>query len=157
MTGQNGTGKDLYAVLGVEPDASQAQIKSEYRWLAKKFHPDTNQGDSRSAKRFQKINDAYGVISNPALRAAYDSSRPEPPKSANSQNPDYSKPAPTKPAPTKPTPTKHTTSTKRTNSSAGRNSRTRKRPASWSTGEIMILWSLGTFVFVGVFSLPFFG
>ena len=158
MTGQNGNSKDLYALLGVERDASQGQIKSEYRWLAKKFHPDTNQGDSRSAKRFQEINDAYGVISNPALRAAYDSSRPEPPESANRQNPDYSKPtptkpAPTKPAPTKPAPTKHTTSTKGTNSSAGRSSRTGKKRESWSPGEITILWLVGVFFVMGSFGI----
>lgn len=135
MTGQNGNSKDLYALLGVERDASQGQIKSEYRWLAKKFHPDTNQGDSRSAKRFQEINDAYGVISNPALRAAYDSSRPGPAERASSEDPDYSKAAPEKPAPP----------TKKTYSSSGQSSRPTKL-TTLSSGAIFALTSVGIVV-----------
>jgi hypothetical protein len=136
MTGQNGTGKDFYAVLGVEPDASQAHIKSEYRWLAKKFHPDTNQGDSRSAKRFQEINEAYGVLSNPTLRAAYDSSRPGPAEGFSSGSPGYSKPAPEEPPPP----------TETTNSSPRRSSGAAKQPASLSSGAILALTSVGIVV-----------
>ena len=136
MTGQNGTGKDFYAVLGVEPDASQAHIKSEYRWLAKKFHPDTNQGDSRSAKRFQEINEAYDVLSNPTRRAAYDSPRPDPAQGFSSGSPGYSKPAPEEPPPP----------TKMTNSSAARSPRPAKQPASLSSGAIFALTSVGIVV-----------
>ena len=75
MSKQHWRGKDFYTVLGVEIDATQSDVQSEYRWLAKKFHPDVNPGDTRSAKRFQEINEAYEVLSNPGLRAEYDSSR----------------------------------------------------------------------------------
>lgn len=75
MSKKHWLGKDFYTVLGVEIDATQSDIQSEYRWLAKKFHPDVNPGDTRSAKRFQEINEAYEVLSNPGLRAEYDSSR----------------------------------------------------------------------------------
>lgn len=75
MTTKNWVGKDFYAVLGVESTASVEEIKSEYRWLAKKFHPDTNDGDERAAKRFQEINEAYEVLSHPELREKYDRGR----------------------------------------------------------------------------------
>jgi hypothetical protein len=75
MSKKHWLGKDFYTVLGVGTDATQSDIQSEYRWLAKKFHPDVNPGDTRSAKRFQEINEAYEVLSNPGLRAEYDSSR----------------------------------------------------------------------------------
>jgi len=75
MNENNWAGKDFYAILGVPPTASLEEIKSEYRWLAKKFHPDTNSGDERSAKRFQEINEAYEVLSNSRLRPVYDQSR----------------------------------------------------------------------------------
>jgi hypothetical protein len=75
MSEKHWLGKDFYAVLGVGIDATQSDIQSEYRWLAKKFHPDVNPGDTRSAKRFQEINEAYEVLSNPGRRSEYDSSR----------------------------------------------------------------------------------
>ena len=77
MDANNFAGKDLYAVLGLQPSASLEEIKSEYRWLAKKFHPDMNKNDDRAARRFQEINEAYEVLSNPDSRANYDRARLE--------------------------------------------------------------------------------
>lgn len=56
---------DPYKVLGVSPDASDEEIKSAYRRLAKQYHPDRNPGDSEAAKKMQQINDAYDRIKNP--------------------------------------------------------------------------------------------
>lgn len=56
---------DPYKVLGVSPDASDEEIKSAYRKLAKKYHPDRNPGDQEAAKKMQQINAAYEMIKNP--------------------------------------------------------------------------------------------
>lgn len=56
---------DPYKVLGVSPDASDEEIKSAYRRLAKQYHPDRNPGDAEAAKKMQQINDAYDRIKNP--------------------------------------------------------------------------------------------
>ena len=51
--------KDLYTVLGVQKEATEAEIKRAYRKLAKKYHPDTNQGNEEAAERFREIGEAY--------------------------------------------------------------------------------------------------
>ena len=56
---------DPYQVLGVSPDASDEEIKTAYRKLAKKYHPDRNPGDQEAAKKMQQINAAYEQIKNP--------------------------------------------------------------------------------------------
>lgn len=56
---------DPYKVLGVSPDASDEEIKSAYRKLAKKYHPDRNPGDQEAAKKMQEINAAYEQIKDP--------------------------------------------------------------------------------------------
>lgn len=56
---------DPYKVLGVSPDATDEQIKSAYRKLAKKYHPDLNPGDEEAARKMQQINAAYEQIKNP--------------------------------------------------------------------------------------------
>jgi len=63
--------KDYYAVLGVPRDASIDQIKSAFRKLAFKYHPDHN-CDEEAEARFKEINEAYQVLSNPQKRATYD-------------------------------------------------------------------------------------
>lgn len=64
--------KDYYDVLGVARSASDADIKSAYRKLAKQFHPDKNQGDEKAAERFKEIGEAYAVLSDPEKRKLYD-------------------------------------------------------------------------------------
>lgn len=63
---------DYYAILGLNKNATQDEIKSAYRNLAKKYHPDTNNGDPESEKKFKEISEAYEVLSNPASRSNYD-------------------------------------------------------------------------------------
>ena len=59
-----------YEILGVPRDASKAQIKAAFRGLAKKFHPDVLPG--LEGTKFQKIVEAYRVLSDPLKRKAYD-------------------------------------------------------------------------------------
>lgn len=56
---------DPYRVLGLEPGASDEEVKRAYRQLAKKYHPDMNPGDSYAAKMMNDINAAYDQIKNP--------------------------------------------------------------------------------------------
>lgn len=63
--------RDLYAILGVSPDASQEEIKRAYRTLARRFHPDSGT-EVASAERFQEVQDAYRTLGDPLRRHAYD-------------------------------------------------------------------------------------
>lgn len=63
--------RDPYEVLGVPRNASDDEIKKAYRELAKKYHPDLNQGDPDAEKRMNEINTAYDEIKNPS--SAYNS------------------------------------------------------------------------------------
>ncbi|MBN1656912.1 MAG: J domain-containing protein [Anaerolineae bacterium] len=63
--------KDYYETLGVSRDASQKEIKSAFRKLARKYHPDVNPGDSQAEERFKEINEAYEVLSDPEKREKY--------------------------------------------------------------------------------------
>lgn len=63
---------DYYEIMGLAKNASFEEIKSAYRKLAMKYHPDRNGGDKASEERFKKITEAYGVLSDPAKRAEYD-------------------------------------------------------------------------------------
>lgn len=65
-------GKDYYESLGVSRDATQAEIKSAYRKLALKYHPDRNPGDKSAEERFKGISEAYGVLMDKNKRAQYD-------------------------------------------------------------------------------------
>ena len=64
--------RDYYEVLGVKRDASESELKSAYRKLAKKYHPDMNPGDEDAANKFKEASEAYGVLSDPDKRAKYD-------------------------------------------------------------------------------------
>lgn len=64
--------KDYYDVLGVSRGASDADIKSAYRKLAKQYHPDKNAGDEKSADRFKEIGEAYAVLNDPEKRKVFD-------------------------------------------------------------------------------------
>src|SRR2546426_9347251 len=63
---------DYYKVLGVDKNASESDIKSAYRKLARKHHPDLNPNDKEAHKRFQQINEANEVLSGPEKRKKYD-------------------------------------------------------------------------------------
>jgi curved DNA-binding protein len=64
--------ESYYDILGVSKSATDKEIKSAYRRLARKHHPDVNPGDRASEERFKQISEAYEVLSNPENRAAYD-------------------------------------------------------------------------------------
>ena len=65
------TTTDYYALLGVDPGATTAQIKSAYRKLAKQYHPDVNTS-SDAAERFREITEAYDTLTDPDRRRRYD-------------------------------------------------------------------------------------
>jgi curved DNA-binding protein len=66
------TKRDYYAVLGVSRSASEKDIKTAYRKLARKHHPDVNPGDKKSEAQFKEIGEAYSVLSDPEKRKKYD-------------------------------------------------------------------------------------
>ena len=63
--------KDYYKILGVERKASADDIRSAYRKLAMKYHPDKNPGDKKAEDKFKDINEAYQVLSDEQKRARY--------------------------------------------------------------------------------------
>lgn len=64
--------KDYYKILGVERKAGADEIRSAYRKLAMKYHPDQNSGDKKAEEKFKEINEAYQVLSDDQKRAHYD-------------------------------------------------------------------------------------
>jgi curved DNA-binding protein len=66
--------KDYYDALGVKADASDAEIKSAYRKLARKYHPDVSK-ETGAEEKFKAINEAYEALKDPAKRRAYDQLR----------------------------------------------------------------------------------
>jgi curved DNA-binding protein len=64
--------KDYYKILGVDRKASQDEIKSVYRKLAMKYHPDRNPDDKAAEEKFKEVNEAYQVLSDSEKRAHYD-------------------------------------------------------------------------------------
>ena len=63
---------DYYKVLGIEKNATQEDIKNAYRKLARKHHPDLNPNDKEAHKKFQQVNEANEVLSDPEKRKKYD-------------------------------------------------------------------------------------
>jgi molecular chaperone DnaJ len=66
------TKRDYYEVLGVARDADAGVLKTAYRSLALKYHPDKNPGDAGSEESFKQVSEAYAVLSDPERRARYD-------------------------------------------------------------------------------------
>jgi molecular chaperone DnaJ len=67
--------KDYYKTLGVSKGASADEIKKSYRKLARKYHPDANEGDAKAEARFKEISEAYTVLSDESRRKEYDEAR----------------------------------------------------------------------------------
>ena len=78
-----------YQTLGVDPKAKQEEIKSAYRKLAKKFHPDLNPGNKKAENRFKDITAAYDQVGNADDRAKFDRGEVEA-ESARQRGPLYS-------------------------------------------------------------------
>lgn len=64
--------KDYYKILGVSKSATEKEIKSAYRKLAQKYHPDRNPGNPKAEDKFKEINEAHEVLGDPQKRAKYD-------------------------------------------------------------------------------------
>ena len=64
--------RDYYEILGVEREATEQQIKSAYRKLALKYHPDRNPGDHQAEERFKEAAEAYAVLADTQKRSMYD-------------------------------------------------------------------------------------
>jgi len=68
----------FYSILQISENATQEEIKSSYRKLSMKYHPDKNRGDPESTSKFQKISEAYETLGDPEKKKQYDMSRNNP-------------------------------------------------------------------------------
>lgn len=75
MASQDWFEKDFYKTLGVEKDISDADLRKAYRKLARKYHPDSNQGNKTAEEKFKEISEAYDVLSDADKRKEYDQIR----------------------------------------------------------------------------------
>ncbi|WP_168625894.1 DnaJ C-terminal domain-containing protein [Cryobacterium sp. BB307] len=75
MASQDWFEKDFYKALGVSKGVSEADLKKTYRKLARKYHPDSNPGDTAAEAKFKEISEAYAVLSDAEQRAEYDQMR----------------------------------------------------------------------------------
>ncbi|MGM7678681.1 DnaJ C-terminal domain-containing protein [Microbacterium sp. A94] len=75
MASQDWFDKDFYKTLGVAKDVSDADLKKTYRKLARKHHPDSNQGDAKAEAKFKEVSEAYSVLSDAEQRKEYDEIR----------------------------------------------------------------------------------
>jgi curved DNA-binding protein len=63
---------DYYKILGIDKNASTEDVKKAYRKLARKYHPDVNPNNKEAHKKFQEINEANEVLTDPEKRKKYD-------------------------------------------------------------------------------------
>lgn len=70
--------KDFYELLGVNKDSSEEEIKSAYRKLAKKYHPDINKSDPLAKEKFIEIKQAYETLIDPMKRRIYNQTKYNP-------------------------------------------------------------------------------
>ncbi|RFA18026.1 DnaJ C-terminal domain-containing protein [Subtercola boreus] len=75
MASQDWFDKDFYSVLGVSKDVSAADLKKQYRKLARQYHPDSNPGDAAAEAKFKEISEANSVLADPEQRKEYDQIR----------------------------------------------------------------------------------
>jgi len=68
--------EDLYALLGLNKNATSEEIKTEYRKLAKMYHPDKNNGDKEKEEKFKKINLSYSILGDETKKQSYDNQSP---------------------------------------------------------------------------------
>ncbi|CRK43532.1 hypothetical protein BN1723_005708, partial [Verticillium longisporum] len=64
--------EDYYNLLGIDKQASDREIKSAYRKLSKKYHPDKNPGDETAKEKFVEVSEAYEALIDPEQRRIYD-------------------------------------------------------------------------------------
>ena len=64
--------KNLYDILGVSSTATATEIKSQYRKLARKYHPDLNKDDKNAAEKFKEVSAAYDILGDKDKRRQYD-------------------------------------------------------------------------------------
>ena len=64
--------RDLYEILGVDKNCNKAELKSAYRKLAKKYHPDVNPNNKEAEENFKEVNFAYEILSDDNRRQKYD-------------------------------------------------------------------------------------
>ena len=64
--------RDYYDVLGINKNANPTEIKSAYRKLAVKYHPDKNPGDKSAEEKFKEASEAYGILSDKSKKENYD-------------------------------------------------------------------------------------
>ena len=77
---------DYYAVLGLAPGATPAEIKRAYRRLSRRYHPGLNPGDRQAEALFERITEAYATLSDPDRRRHYDTAgAPQAPVSASAE------------------------------------------------------------------------
>ena len=67
--------KDYYTILEVTPESDEEQIRSQYRKLAMRYHPDRNPDDPQAEEKFKEIAEAYGVLTDPQKRSQYDAAK----------------------------------------------------------------------------------
>jgi curved DNA-binding protein CbpA len=79
--------RDPYKALGLGRDATGAEVARAYRRLARAVHPDSRPGDPAAATQFRALSDAYGLLSDPARRAAWDHLHPQPARHPRSSGP----------------------------------------------------------------------